>query len=69
MRDKLQSRCTHHNRSSYSDFGNTISTGFYSNASGSSKVKVIDEVKLVRVNDYTKNISDFIFSPAYYKTP
>ena len=48
-------------------------SGFYSQYNGSTcnsayqNLNLIDNVKLVRTNDYTKNISDFLFSPCLHE--
>lgn len=73
MRESLNSRCTH--LRPLSSFGGnpanmngTHSSGFLSSMSRPSQKKeyepnIINKVEVVRVADYTKNISQGIFSP------
>lgn len=74
MRETLNSRCTH--QRPLSSFGGnpanmngTHTTGFFSTISKQSQQRreyeptIIDKVTVVRVADYTKNISQGIFSP------
>ena len=43
----------------------TSSNGFYSSSQGKNqRLNIIDKVEVVRTNDYTKNISDFLFTPS-----
>lgn len=73
MRETLNSRCTHTRPfSSYggnpANMNGTHSTGFFSTG-GFSRASnyppnIIDKVEVVRVNDYTKNISSSIFTPS-----
>eukprot|EP00347_Sterkiella_histriomuscorum_P021031 403335527 len=73
MRDTQNSRCNHTRPiSSYggnpANMNGTHSTGFFSTFSRSSQKyyepNIVDKVEVVRVNDYTKNISSSIFTPS-----
>lgn len=69
MHETLNSRCIHPRPlSSYGSLGmaKTSSTGFYSSSYSQTKQQspnIINKVTVVRVNDYTKNISGSIFTP------
>lgn len=62
-RQTQSSRCTHLRPHSTLNPQATQRSGFFSNMSGTSAY-VVDRVEVVRTNDYTKNISSSIFSPA-----
>jgi hypothetical protein len=76
MRDTLNSRCNHYRPiSSYGGnpayMNGTHTNSFFSSASNkilNRPVNVIDKVEVVRVNDYTKNISSSIFTPSLKET-
>jgi hypothetical protein len=48
-------------------FGGSRTSGFYPGQPHT--VNVIEKVVMVRTNDYTKNISNFIFTPGLTDTP
>ena len=73
MRETLQSRCTHHRpNSAYKGKEHlSYSNGMFSNSSIGmpASMNVVGPVKVVRTNDYTKNISDCLHSPGFYNSP
>jgi hypothetical protein len=72
MKKAMTARCTHKRpvtpgmlRRSSGAFSFANST----NTPAKKKINVIESVTLVAAHDYTKNISELVFSPAVYKRP